>query len=177
MMRDPRDILVSKHQWYNAREYWVYPTRQCAEARGASEKHARFGLLEYLSALRNLVGTRNTSSSDIMYGASYEILRYEDLLSGEIQIPEILERMGISVNADRYSLNTGLPYDLSERATQPLEKRSSTWSSGDDRAKVLLDFGLYPELHDYMKFFGYEENDAWYQALANENEIFWQNNR
>lgn len=162
MIRDPRDILVSRHQWYNKNEYWVYPDMEAPKRRGAKEKYSPFGLLDYLASIREITGERGCQL--LGKEACIRLVRYEDLVSGVVKINEVLCAAGLGRflgTADRS------PYDAGELASQgPKAASGANWKREEHRSKILRDFAEYPQLFEEVTFFGYERDQEWYRALG-----------
>ena len=155
-IRDPRDILVSRHQWYNKSEYWVYPTSETPINRGMQEKHAKFGLLDYLKAVKNAKQYENETSLIC-------IIRYEDIANGRIQIMDLLKDCGIPISNTRdRSLRI---YENDERASHGPMHNENRWIEKGNREKLLKDFSEHPKLFEYLQYFGYETDNSWFQRI------------
>lgn len=136
MIRDPRDVLVSKH-WLKPHKYWVQPKRWIATAEIANEykDHERVILVRYEDLLRNPGDIQRKISVKFRL----EILRPFDECHREFDLND---------NINMNNMNGARPLDSS---------RIGNWDKDPDK-KAYVDRTLnsFPDISKWMKKFGYK---------------------
>lgn len=157
-VRDPRDVMVSKHQLIKDRYYMQLDTRWSP----TKKVKIKNGINQFYDAVLELKDSKTKS-------INFQIIRYEDLTQGSNVIDKFLAENGVitTMKADEYSRSDRLPYRSGDGITSGEEcsgilKRKRNWSSSEeDMTHVLNLFAQNGHLHDYLKEFDYEENQEW----------------
>lgn len=156
-IRDLRDTLVSRHQWYNPENYWVHPEPAAPEQK---KKRSMYGLLEYLAAIETMDRHRASNISLVL-------LRYEDLTTGRTTADTVLSDLEL----DRFKTahDGRLVYDATEKASSAPMPNSAKWREVEHRNKIIRDFSRHPELFGYLELFGYESDRRWFDELMQDD--------
>lgn len=135
MMRDPRDVLVSKH-WLKPNKYWVPPKRwpMTAEIAYGYKDHERFELVKYEELLTN----PNAIQSNIAARFGLKVATSFD---------ECYKNFNKEDDVNLNNMNGARPLDPS---------RIGNWSKDPKKkAYIKRTLNAYPDIEKWMKHFGY----------------------
>lgn len=172
-LRDPRDVVTSKHPVLPDRYFIGFDHSWWPQQRDGEWKYDAAGIREVAQAIEEL---------RTLTGAKVVILRYEDLVAD----PDGIQRMIASETGLRFAQSFSdyhrrpeshaysykgrfAPRDpnLVRENAAPDRSRSGKWRAPEHRERLLEQFGRFPELFELVRRYGYEQDDLWYQSLAN----------
>lgn len=135
MMRDPRDVLVSKH-FLKPNKYWVHPKRWIETAKIANKykDHERIILVKYEDLIKNPDHIQKNISK---------------VFKMEISNPfaECYKRFDRDDSVNMSNMNGARPLDKS---------RIGNWKSDPEKKEYISDvFRKYPQIVQLMKPYGY----------------------
>ncbi len=161
-MRDPRDLLLSKHKrvpdtyFVSADKCWFIPPNVKPRFIGP-------GILPIHLAITSIINSG-------IFPQGVMVLKYEDLIANPEGIKEILaESLGLEFVGDfsdfhKNDIPEGLTGPLN--GVRPVEKpKGEKWKKEEYRGRIIDQFTRFPELHAVLTSFGYETNKDWFYEL------------
>ncbi|SDI77610.1 hypothetical protein [Alloyangia pacifica] len=162
MLRDPRDILTSRHKAVPD-DYFVGADKCYFVPEGRTPTFTAPGLLPVHEASMRISGSG-------LFPQGVFFLKYEDLVTEPEAVQQMLsEGLGLTFNGrfsdfHKASIPTGLQGPLNGiRAIDVSRQRK--WQAPEHRARIIEQFSRFPVLHDILYQLGYEEDRTWFDAL------------
>ncbi|MBY6090222.1 sulfotransferase [Maritimibacter alkaliphilus] len=165
MLRDPRDILISRHRavpddYFMAADlcYFIQP--------GKVPTFTAPGLLQIQRAIMQVA-----RSGAFPRGIFY--LKYEDLVADPDSVQQALAaQLGLRFEGSFADFHTAeIPAHLQGplNGVRALEAGPARkWAEPEHRARIIDQFTRFPVLHDVLIGLGYETDRSWYDALLAE---------
>ncbi|HHN74791.1 MAG TPA: hypothetical protein ENK10_06130 [Acidobacteria bacterium] len=160
MVRDPRSLVVSRHQSVPD-DYFIGWDRQYFVDGGRIER-TNPGIVQIHNAI-----ARTQARGDL---DSVRILRFEDLVADPEGVQAELGReLGLEYRG-RFSdfHRADVPEDLRRalNGLRPVDPTALTrWRQPEHRERVLEQFSACPALFDLLEQYGYESDRRWWEAL------------
>lgn len=172
-MRDPRDLVTSIHPNVPGDYFIGWETSYRVGLGDASAPSPVLpGIREIEAALVALAGNP---------GLELVRVRYEDLVRDPDRVQEQLaSRLGLGFRArfsefhrdaarlpyryDAAHLRPGADASLARESSAPDPSRAGKWRDPAHRERIRDQFGRHRELLALVRAWGYEENDAWFEA-------------
>lgn len=172
-LRDPRDIVTSKHpvlpdRYFIGFDYSWWPQKE--EGEWAYDAAGVGQIANAIEELRELAGVKVV------------IIRYEDLVAEPDEIQsKIAAATGLEFDqafsdyhrrpeshAYKYK-GKFAPVDpkLVRESAAPDRSRSGKWRSAEHRSRLLEQFEQFPQLFELVRRYGYEQDDSWFESIKN----------
>ncbi len=172
-IRDPRDLVTSVHPNVPDDYFIGWETSYRVNLDEAAAPSPELpGIREIAAALVGLVGRP---------GLELVRVRYEDLVRTPDDVQECLAaRLGLEFRArfsefhrdserlpyryDAAHLRPGADASLARESSAPDPSRAGRWRDPAHRERIREQFGRHPELLALVRAWGYEQDDAWFEA-------------
>ncbi|ANT60958.1 hypothetical protein AYJ57_11640 [Salipiger sp. CCB-MM3] len=165
MLRDPRDILTSRHRSVPD-DYFVAADNCWFVPEGRVPAFTAPGFLPVHEASMRVSGSG-------LFPQGIFFLKYEDLVRDPEAVQQMLaEGLGLTFEG-RFSdfHKAEIPQRL-QRALNGVREvdteRQRKWAKPEHRARIIDQFTRFPVLHDVLKQLGYEEDQGWFEDLQRE---------
>jgi hypothetical protein len=166
-MRDPRDVLISFHKsipneyFVGAENCWLVPA-------GQTPSFTAPGILPTHRAILTIINSG-------IFPKGVMVVKYEDLVADPESVKDLLAKhldMEFSGNFSDFHKT-----DIPERLTGPLNgvrpvevRKEPKWKKPEHRGRIIDQFTKYPNLHQVLFDFGYENDTKWLEELIKEHE-------
>jgi hypothetical protein len=161
-MRDPRDVLLSKHKrvpddyFVGADHCWFVP-------KGMKPTFTAPGILPTHAAITTIINSG-------IFPSGVFVLKYEDLVDNPEGVKEALANAyGLEFEGNFSDFHKQeIPDDLSRalNGIRPVEKaKEPKWKKPEHRDRIIDQFTRFPDLHKVLINFGYEEDTKWFEDL------------
>lgn len=175
MIRDPRDVLTSRHPMIPDRYFIGYDHSWWPQNKQFSEwKYDAPGIVDVHEAL---VECEGSTPFDVLR------LRYEDLVADPDAVQDrIVDRTGLEFSgrfrdfhkhedrhAYRYEGRTAARDPSLVRESKAADtSRTGKWQKPEHRQRIIEQFEACPRLFEIVRAYGYESDDRWYEAFLAE---------
>lgn len=163
IVRDPRDMMTSKHIGAPG-EYFIGADYLYHLGEGDPFKREKGSIL---STYREILKYQNKKN--------VALIRYEDMVSNPQQIQQwFKESCGLRFKSemDSFHQSDDLPLTIPLNGVRaPETSRIKKWLNDEtSRERVISQFKQYPELHDILFDLGYETSKNWLDELVNRTQ-------
>lgn len=160
-LRDPRDILVSRHASV-PNDYFIGADHSYFVPRDRPPQYTDPGLLANHQAILNVSGSG-------LFPQGVFFLKYEDLVADPEAVQQMLaEGFGLQFEGRFSDFHTKSVPERLEKALnglRPVTAAQPKWKAPEHRARIIDQFTRFPALHDLLRQLGYEEDDRWFEDL------------
>lgn len=157
--RDFRDVITSKHQWGDGSYYIGYNYKKTTSGNIQYNR----GLKNYITKIKEI---KNRKESNI------EFVDYSEMVNKPSIIIDLLDQHGFKNKGYRFLEDFESVYDSTEKSSKGIKKKySKKWQMSDHKQRVIGQFSENPALFEFLKEFGYESNNEWYEALINQGDL------
>jgi hypothetical protein len=164
-MRDPRDILTSRHKsipndyFVGADYHWFVPA-------GQTPRFISPGLIPIHNASIQVANSG-------LFPQGVFFLKYEDLVDNPERIQTMLaEGLGLTFDGKFSDFHKQeIPTDLQGplNGVRPVEKRAEAkWKKPEHHARIIDQFTRFPDLHKLVIGLGYEKDERWLDELRDQ---------
>jgi len=183
VIRDPRDVLLSKHPKLTKQgidDFFIHADlryRFDSEGRACLGKP---GLLDYCTAIKQVIEQRAAIGN-------FVLCHYEDLIKAPDALQEALKKVGIEYRTNALfsdwnkqdnsqRINSNHHPQISEalngiRAIDP--QNLGKWAQPKNIERIAEQFTRFPTLQTWLETFGYEKNCSWMRNLTTANNENW----
>lgn len=167
MLRDPRDILTSRHQGVKD-DYFYAADHAYFISDNAAPSFTSPGFLPVHKAILDV-----TQSGIFTDGIFF--LKYEELVENPEAIQALLaEQMGLTFKGSFRDFNKR---EIPEVLQRPLNgvrdvetSRRRKWKAPEHHARIVEQFTRFPVLHDVLISLGYEKDQSWFAPILAAHE-------